>query len=1143
MASPSRARAAASLALLVTFGCNSPTKPAPDPESLAALVVEAPTEIDDGVPFSVVVRAVGADGTDPFAHTGTIGLAVSAGTLSTTTIAMTDGLAAADVTLSGTTGPAVLTASTGTASGTTTIHSVILRRLAGAADDPAGAAIPEMQIDGSLVEMSEDGEGFRLSHNTLLVQFEPATTIGVANALIEAVDGRIIAGIPGSGGYSGLLTIAVPTTDHAALDLAIETLRASPAVRRAFKESIAAVGAATRDRPGMSAPWVWERTPAGGNWGLELIRAPQMWNLNANVAKSGVARTETGIVDNGFDTTHVDLDFEFALRTLIQPDSTNRAHGTHVSGTIGAAFAGSVGIEGVNPFADLRGVGIGDSMLVSEQQNALYTMNGLVRVVNLSLGYKYRALATPLNPGSSATWQARLQNEAESFVELLDGLGGSAGPPLLVTAAGNDSNPATNNGIGLVEAKFGSGLNYAALELGNPNILVVESIQNRPDLEGGALRSAFSNWGGHVSAPGSAIFSTVPTAVDPTGYRLMSGTSMAAPHVTGLAAFLVAVDPDLSNTQLAEILTNTAVPVAGGAAPRIDGFAALMDIDRVRGNDAVLTRMLDIDDGTPDGNRRRALGETFTTEDADGDGGIGDGAIDMSDFRRFRDWLLQVENTLGTTLDGAPDHAKKDVNGDGAVGSPAAENVFPRGDFNGDGFLDRDSTRYVGGAVAAEVTDLQVLQLKFVDPWVAADALPGLLESFDLHFDATALFEIEGATSGSLVVEHAGENVTTRPFDPAQPLVVVTLPEVEGEYDVTARLLDAQGGTIGSVEHTVTDVRGADPLWRPEAHAGLTLELTVPERADTGAPFLVLVRAGVRDVLGDVAYRSGIQITLDAVGGTLSAVSGTTDGDGHLELEGQFSPGSSQVLITATAAFEELDDVTATGTVSELIASSAQLDSIVVSGPRQLAVAHANAYDDEVSPGWARDVCEDGESGGEETGLPLDPETEHRLSHGCSASQTKGRAYASSSVTTSFTVTPERTGGVLSGIRWQAQGSSTAAANAGEGPGVYQGGGYASAGYPVRHVLTLQEPTVVRFTGRQTGDVVSIDLVGDEGGYDVFLGSEDVSTAVSLPAGTYQLKVTFAVEVRTTRPFGEIVVDDRFANGTMDILVTFESGG
>ena len=98
----------------------------------------------------------------------------------------------------------------------------------------------------------------------------------------------------------------------------------------------------------------------------------------------------------------------------------------------------------------------------------------------------------------------------------------------------------------------------------------------------------------------------------------------------------------------------------------------------------MLKMLVDIDDGTRDGNTRVEAGTatTFLNEDGDGDGGMGDGKVDMADFRRFRDWVLEAvpeqftepANDERILLDGAADHPKRDLNGNGVT--PASENAL-----------------------------------------------------------------------------------------------------------------------------------------------------------------------------------------------------------------------------------------------------------------------------------------------------------------------------------------------------------------------------------------------------------------------------------------------------------------------------------
>lgn len=122
-------------------------------------------------------------------------------------------------------------------------------------------------------------------------------------------------------------------------------------------------------------------------------------------------------------------------------------------------------------------------------------------------------------------------------------------------------------------------------------------VADAPASPGGATRSGFSNVNGHISAPGSDIVSTVLF----DGYDDKSGTSMAAPHVTGLVSYLYSLDPalprpDLSDNALRDILQDSAVPVAGGASDRIDAFGAALELDAYRGLPDVVDQMLDIDD-------------------------------------------------------------------------------------------------------------------------------------------------------------------------------------------------------------------------------------------------------------------------------------------------------------------------------------------------------------------------------------------------------------------------------------------------------------------------------------------------------------------------------------------------------------------
>ena len=286
-----------------------------------------------------------------------------------------------------------------------------------------------------------------------------------------------------------------------------------------------------------------------------------------------------------------------------------------------------------------------------------------------------------------------------------------------------------------------------------------------------------------------------------------SGTSFAAPFVTGLAAALWSIDPSLSASQINLLITGQGYtqPAVGGVGRRIDAFAAVLGIDALKGDQAVQSALCDVDDGTMDGNQRArrddngVLFDPLFQHDAaflDGTNGRpqlrGDGQIGMADFRAFRDALLQVEAEPATLLDGDPAHSAFDLNRDGLVEAPAGENRFPRFDFNGDGLLSRTAVPGDVGLFApahfSELTDLDVLmQVWPVEPaladGVAGADLPDLLDSGDVEivFDGLLIFEPSVLTftvtlgSGGTVVRTVTLPDECQPGGPTTR-IVMTLP-------------------------------------------------------------------------------------------------------------------------------------------------------------------------------------------------------------------------------------------------------------------------------------------------------------------------------------------------------------------------------
>ena len=208
-------------------------------------------------------------------------------------------------------------------------------------------------------------------------------------------------------------------------------------------------------------------------------------------------------------------------------EGPDASHGTHVAGIV-AALRNGTGVDGVASAVRvmvLRAVPDGDERDKDVANAIRYAVDNGARVINMSFG-------------KSHSPQKSVVDEAVRYAE-------SRGV-LLVHAAGNDG--ADLNDEGNFPNQFYAGGGRAAnwIEVGASSWEGPES-----------LPATFSNYGRgkvDVFAPGSDILSLTPDA----GYGRNSGTSMAAPVVTGVAATLLAYFPDLTAVQVRDIILRSA---------------------------------------------------------------------------------------------------------------------------------------------------------------------------------------------------------------------------------------------------------------------------------------------------------------------------------------------------------------------------------------------------------------------------------------------------------------------------------------------------------------------------------------------------------------------------------------------------------
>jgi hypothetical protein len=590
---------------------------------------------------------------------------------------------------------------------------------------------------------------------------------------------------------------------------------------------------------------------------------------------------------------------------------------------------------------------------------------------------------------------------------------------------------------------------------------------------------------------------------------------MATPHVTALASYLLGIDPALTNSEVRErIVRNAEIAdqnAGAEAADRIDAFASALDIDALRGDTAVIKMLLDIDDGTLDGNQRVDPDDPsldFTDDDEDGNGGIGDGEIDMADFRRWRDLYLDFSTASGLNLDGSPDHIKRDLNGDGIVNDPK-ERFFPLGDFNGDATLDTLLTAEMSGTLYGfgPVTDLQVLQSQFVDPEYEKLDLPGLLFSGDIRVDARA-FVIDPLIAevfSRVEIESAGTEVDERLHDLGDPIHVYTLAVEDAPFKVTMWALDAGGDTVCTRTETYDLDPGQDHYWTPGC-LGVVVDITLAEFAERETLTPVLVRAGVRDDSGNVTFAAGIEIELTVTGGSLVATSGVTDPDGFFSTSAAISAIADEMTVFVTAT-DPTSDASATTSATARPLEEEGNSTISVTGGMYSAGARAQASVSDV-----HDIQSDQNS----EQISSTPVFAKDISLSATA-QRGATDLASAEMTTSVDYSLDLAAGdsllVVNGTL-ECEGTGRASgdlADIGSAIGSAEGGGamnieFTITGDPVPYIFQASAEDVGDAVGVSSGAVVNLRMVG-VGSIHLVRDSE-VSQSGTLEPGDYVLSAS-----------------------------------
>lgn len=334
------------------------------------------------------------------------------------------------------------------------------------------------------------------------------------------------------------------------------------------------------------------------DWGLQKIKVKQAWDMTTG---RGV---RVAVIDDGVNPTHPDLKgrvvstysyksrgpkqafdhFKEAVKrqdgSTVLIDQQVGNHGTHVAGTIAATAGNGIGTAGVAPDVEILSyqaiyyhpptaqapLGHSGASLTDITDAISRAVGAGANVINMSLGPRFDGVDARLNdPTERALIERKVRAQLAQAMPVYERVMRKVveRSVVVVVAAGNSNVP----------ARFAP---LANLE----ETITVGATDSRDS------RASFSNYDDgrsgrivDVSAPGVRVFSSVHG-----GYGYMAGTSMASPHVAGLAALLKSIAPSATHDEIRDVLvkTGTRIRTDKDVGPRIQAAAAVAEMARRR---------------------------------------------------------------------------------------------------------------------------------------------------------------------------------------------------------------------------------------------------------------------------------------------------------------------------------------------------------------------------------------------------------------------------------------------------------------------------------------------------------------------------------------------------------------------------------
>lgn len=394
--------------------------------------------------------------------------------------------------------------------------------------------------------------GARFLPGVVQVLFNRTATAAQRDNAVASVGGVVVGGVMTYGDDGFYLVKVSDSTSLAPVYRAIDSLRAQPTV------SLAEVTWAHNNqssflRPRFAPGWrTWALSPdtvgGGLNWGLERIAAPFAWGCS-----TGGTAVKIGVIDDGISPAGGPIQPNTYFAN-VAPSRSSKPHGAEVASIVGArGDSTATGMTGVmwnaaliladraadpkTPGAEFPGQ---YDIVASEQANLIDAVTRGAQVINWSMNRPFGSTTTP-----SDSNRDNVEFREEAHRVLVKSLGELAAKnlhPLMVISAGNEKN---------YDVRWGG---YPLARVEYPAQVIVVGASNRNnqpwdanDGYGGSQRGSLVD----IYAPGEqvGVYQRVQNAIVPA-----TGTSFAAPLVTGVAGLLMNFDPRVTSTEVKALI-------------------------------------------------------------------------------------------------------------------------------------------------------------------------------------------------------------------------------------------------------------------------------------------------------------------------------------------------------------------------------------------------------------------------------------------------------------------------------------------------------------------------------------------------------------------------------------------------------------